>query len=84
MYIAPLIFGLAPVLNTVISLIWHPEKGQPFNFGAPAALPGWKLFVGIIFVAVGAALVLYSKAEDEQGGSAKPHAAVPTAKTPSS
>jgi hypothetical protein len=64
MYIAPLIFGLAPVINTVISLFWHPKVGA-FHFAAPDALPGWKLFAGILFVGVGAALVLYAKAEDE-------------------
>src|SRR5213078_3893430 len=33
LYIAPLIFGLAPVINTLVSMIWHPTKGQPFRFG---------------------------------------------------
>ena len=27
LYIAPLIFGLAPVINTVVSSFWHPQKG---------------------------------------------------------
>lgn len=68
MYIAPLIFGLAPVLNTVISLFWHPTPDNPFHFAAPEHLPGWKLFAGILFVAVGAALVLLSKEEGERPG----------------
>jgi protein-S-isoprenylcysteine O-methyltransferase Ste14 len=63
LYIAPLIFGLAPVINTVVSLMWHPSKGQPFHFGFD--MPGWKLWVGIILVGVGAALVLFSKEEAE-------------------
>jgi hypothetical protein len=63
LYIGPLIFGLAPVINTVVSLLWHPEKGQPFHFGLD--VPGWKLWVGIILVGVGAALVLFSKEEAE-------------------
>jgi hypothetical protein len=63
LYIAPMIFGLAPVINTVVSLLWHPEPGRPFNFGFD--LPGWKLWVGIIFVGVGAALVLFGKEEAE-------------------
>src|SRR5579885_1318111 len=25
LYIAPLIFGLAPIINTVVSTLWHPE-----------------------------------------------------------
>src|SRR5262252_5448894 len=33
LYIAPLIFGLAPVINTLVSMVWHPEKGEPFHFG---------------------------------------------------
>ena len=32
-YIAPLIFGLAPVINTLVSIVWHPKTGQPFHFG---------------------------------------------------
>jgi hypothetical protein len=63
LYIAPLIFGLAPVINTVVSLLWHPEKGEPLHFGFEA--PGWKLWVGIVLVGVGAALVLFSKEEAE-------------------
>jgi len=62
-FIAPLIFGLAPVINTLVSLIWHPGKGEPFHFGFD--VPGWKLWVGIILVGAGAALVLFSKEEAE-------------------
>ncbi|HEX4591377.1 MAG TPA: hypothetical protein VH120_15690 [Gemmataceae bacterium] len=78
LFIAPLIFGLAPVINTLVSLVWHPEKGQAFNFGVPETMPGWKLFAGIAFVAVGAALVLYAKAEDEQAPAQKPAVATAT------
>ena len=28
-YIAPLIFGLAPAINTLVSLVWHPKTGRP-------------------------------------------------------
>jgi hypothetical protein len=63
LYIAPMIFGLAPVINTLVSLVWHPEKGEPFHFGFD--MPGWKLWVGIVLVGVGAALVLFSKEEAE-------------------
>jgi hypothetical protein len=63
LYIAPLIFGLAPVINTLVSLMWHPEKGAPFHFHVD--VPGWKLWVGIILVGAGAALVLFSKEETE-------------------
>jgi hypothetical protein len=63
LYIAPLIFGLAPIINTLVSLIWHPGKGEPFHFGFD--MPGWKLWLGIILVGAGAALVLFSKEEAE-------------------
>ena len=75
LYIAPLIFGLAPVINTLVSIFWHPGKGQPFQFHAEA--PGWKLWVGIVLVGLGAALVLYSKELSESH--APPKAPAPTA-----
>jgi drug/metabolite transporter (DMT)-like permease len=76
LFIAPMIFGLAPVINTLVSIVWHPKPGQPFQFGLE--LPGWKLWVGIILVGAGAALVLFSKEESEAGkhGVAKPAPAV--------
>jgi drug/metabolite transporter (DMT)-like permease len=77
LYIAPLIFGLAPIINTVVSSLWHPQKGQPFHFGVE--FPGWKLWLGIIFVGVGAALVLFSKEEAETGKSAGKPTAVASA-----
>lgn len=64
MYIAPLIFGCAPVINTLISMVWHPKPDNPFHF--ELIMPGWKLYAGIILVGLGAALVLYSKEEVEQ------------------
>ncbi len=72
MYIGPLIFGLAPVINTLVSLIWHPQKGEAFHFGIEV-MPGWKLWLGIILVGLGAALVLFAKEEAE----AKPKHAAP-------
>lgn len=65
MYIAPLIFGLAPVINTLISSAWHPQKDSPFHFDVE--LPDWRLFVGIVLVGVGVFLVLYSKEAAEAG-----------------
>ena len=62
-YIAPLIFGLAPIINVLVASVWHPvEPGEPndwtrFYFHMPHPL----LWVGIILVGVGAGLVLYSK-----------------------
>jgi drug/metabolite transporter (DMT)-like permease len=62
-FIAPLIFGLAPVINVLVSAVWHPRPGQPFHFALD--LPGWKLWVGIGLVSIGAALVLFAKEETE-------------------
>jgi hypothetical protein len=75
-FIAPLIFGLAPVINVLVSMFWHPEKGEPWHFGLKSVHP--VLWVGIVLVGIGAALVLYSKELTE---SAEPKAAPAPAKT---
>jgi len=62
-YIAPLIFSLAPLVNTILSLVWHPQPGKPFHFGFDT--PSWHLPVGIVFMALGTFLVLYSKEAGE-------------------
>jgi hypothetical protein len=62
-YIAPLIFSLAPMINTALSLFWHPNKETAWHFSFD--LPGWKLVAGIILVAGGTFLVLMSKEEAE-------------------
>ncbi|MCS7020201.1 MAG: hypothetical protein NZU63_00060 [Gemmataceae bacterium] len=72
-YIAPLIFALAPLINTLLSLVWHPQPGQPWHFAWEA--PGWKLPTGILLAAVGTFLVLLSK-EDLEARKGKP--VVPT------
>lgn len=71
-YIAPLIFALAPAINTLLSLVWHPKPGDPWHFGFE--VPGWKLPAGILLVAVGTFLVLYSKEEAEAAKGPKPPA----------
>lgn len=76
-YIAPLIFTLAPLLNTLVSLFWHPTADNPLHFGAPETMPSWKLFVGVILVGIGAGLILFSKEEME----VKPHSPPPPAVT---
>jgi hypothetical protein len=70
-YIAPLIFALAPMINTLLSLVWHPKPGNPWHFGFD--VPSWHLPVGILFVALGTFLVLYSK----EAAEAKKSAAAP-------
>jgi hypothetical protein len=77
-YIAPLIFCLAPMINTVMSLVWHPKAGDPWHFGFE--MPTWHLPVGILLVAAGVFLVLYSKeaAEAQKGHAPKPVEVTPT------
>jgi hypothetical protein len=76
-YIAPLIFSIAPAVNTLLSLFWHPNaktgEWAAFHF----EMPGWKLPLGILLVAAGTFLVLFSKEEAEaHKGPPKPAPAV--------
>src|SRR5262245_35424532 len=64
-YIAPVIFALAPVLNTLVSSVWHPSYADGAVFHFEWRSPSWKLWLGILLTGVGAALVLYSKEEAE-------------------
>jgi drug/metabolite transporter (DMT)-like permease len=73
-YIAPLIFTLAPLLNTVVSLFWHPTADHWLHFGLPEKMPSWMLFVGVVFVGVGAGMILLSK-EKMEVPAGKPQAA---------
>lgn len=52
LFIAPLVFAGAPIVNVLVSLAWKTKQ-----------VPGPLFFVGIILAAVGAGLVLYSKNE---------------------
>ena len=88
MYIAPLIFCLAPIINTVLSAIWHPDARSGdwavFHF----EMPNWKMWLGIALAAAGTFLVLMSKEEAEanklQGGPPKiaPGTTAPNDPTP--
>lgn len=53
LFIAPLVFAGAPIVNAIVSLFWHPPK----------FLPGPMFYAGIVLAAVGAGLVLYSKGD---------------------
>jgi len=55
MFIAPLVFAGAPIVNTLVSLAWKTRH-----------MPGPLFFVGIVLAAVGAGLVLYSKGDLDQ------------------
>jgi len=80
LYIAPVIFAMAPVLNTIVSLLWHPSKGA-FHFGLEYS-PGWKFYAGILLTGLGAALVLYSKEETESHAKTKSLSPSVTAQAP--
>ncbi len=62
--IAPLIFSIAPIVNTLLASFWDPKPGRWANFewNSPPLL----FWVGILLVAVGTGLVLYSKEQAEQ------------------
>jgi hypothetical protein len=79
-YIAPLIFSLAPFINTVLSLVWHPKPGDPLHFGFEA--PSWHLPLGVVLVAAGTFLVLYSKEAAEAAKGPGPKKEPPPAVTP--
>ena len=49
LYVMPLVFGGAPIVNVFFSMLLHPPK-NPVN---PM------LYVGLLFASVGAAMVLY-------------------------
>lgn len=67
LYVAPLVFAGAPIVNAIVSLLWHPPK----EGGGPEVMPGWLMFAaGILLAAAGAGLVLYSKGYIERKAAA--------------
>jgi hypothetical protein len=76
-YVAPVIFALAPVINTLVSLLWHPDKSV-LHFSLPEDPPHWTLYIGIVLAGLGAGLVLFSKeySESQHAASSKPQARV--------
>jgi hypothetical protein len=79
-FIAPLIFSLAPAINTLLSLMWHPKPNDPWHFGFE--VPGWKLPLGILLVAAGTFLVLKSKEDLEATKGGPKPAPAPSAAAP--
>jgi uncharacterized membrane protein len=69
LFIAPLVFAGAPIVNAIISLLWHPPA---------EGAPDWKFFAGIVLAAVGAFMVLYSKGQLDMKKTAAPHGPAPT------
>jgi hypothetical protein len=50
-YVMPLVFGGAPLVNVLVSMILHPPKTAPNPL----------LYLGFVFVVLGASMVLYFK-----------------------
>jgi hypothetical protein len=50
-YVMPLVFGGAPVINVIVTMIEHPPKTAPNPL----------LYVGFVLASVGAGMVLYFK-----------------------
>jgi hypothetical protein len=48
-YVMPLVFGGAPVINVLVTMVLHPPKSTPNPL----------LFVGFLLVVLGASMVLY-------------------------
>ena len=54
LYVAPLVFAGAPIVNTIATLVYfHPVK----------ELPDWKFFLGLAMAAAGAVMVMLFKPE---------------------
>jgi drug/metabolite transporter (DMT)-like permease len=66
LFIGPIIFAMAPLLNTIVSLLWHPSPAEGALAFGLKSLPGWKFFLGIVLTGAGTFLVLYSKEEAEK------------------
>lgn len=50
-YVMPIVFGLAPVVNVVVTMVSHPPKEAPNPL----------LWVGFVLASLGAGMVLYFK-----------------------
>ena len=65
-YVAPLVFAGAPIVNVIVSIVWDRTY----------KLPDWRFLLGILLAAVGAALVLRYKPADVPAASKPPPGAV--------
>jgi hypothetical protein len=72
LYIVPLVFAGAPIVSSIVALLWHPPQGGV----------GWMFFAGIILAAAGAGLVLYSKGQADMQKAPSPGQAALIGKMP--
>ena len=70
-YVAPLVFAGAPIVNVIVSVVWD----KTFK------LPDWRFLLGIVFAAVGAALVLRYKPSDTPVQKTPPAGPTPVSRT---
>jgi hypothetical protein len=54
-YVMPLIFGIAPVVNVAVTYLWDKAEGKSWT------VPEWPFFAGIVLAGLGAMLVLMYK-----------------------
>lgn len=64
LYVAPLVFAGAPIINTIATITY---------FNPAKTLPDWRFFLGLVLAAAGAAMVMIFKP------GAPPHGAAPAA-----
>ncbi len=56
LYVAPLVFAGAPIVNTIATLLYfHPTK----------TLPDWRFFLGLVMAAGGAVMVMVFKPTED-------------------
>lgn len=65
MYVAPLVFAGAPIINTLVTMAY---------FEPVRTMPDTRFFLGLVFAALGAALVMIYRPKPEKGHA---HAAPP-------
>jgi hypothetical protein len=78
-YVMPLIFGIAPVVNVLVTYLWDKAEGKSWP------VPEWPFFAGIALAGLGASLVLaYKPAPAKPTAAGKPPAvaAAPSAVAP--
>lgn len=69
-YVAPLVFAGAPIINTIATITYfHPVK----------TLPDWRFFLGLLLAALGAAMVMIYKPVDKEPHATTAPAVVPAA-----
>lgn len=61
LYVAPLVFAGAPIINTIATITY---------FNPAKTLPDWRFFMGLLMAAIGAALVMIFKPATPPHGAA--------------